>query len=421
MSTRYNELVQIELYEFQQPINSCNVTSIAYALTALGYPTTVNQVFTKAKLPVGYVTNDGMTIAETWEAAVRYVEAQNLPVIVECYHFDSDVVTLEAFEKDLIVSLQDRSDILVANFSVKIAHSWNVGGGHYSLIADYNPETKELTIAEVHPKKYGRDWNCPVDRLFNAMVDKDSSSGRARGVLRFFDVRSKIEFLPLDNLRFASRSFAWTRDDVFDRNLLKRCIGHAELSEMGRNVGDIVCIGDCGFGCLVDSGIDVDVDAILQIIEDYVRIFSNCLTGLELVDISHQVILAKNLNSISVDLVKIPPNKDAILELLKTINENVVLCVRMNDNKKVNSSILEQPDPKLEASIFNKGIHNWNSIVALSRDSNNVAILNPQYLVFSRIISVSVDQLIDAVVDTMNFQNQQEIEFIKMERTNSEL
>jgi len=42
----------VELHEFQQPINCCNVTSIAYALSALGFATSVNDIFCKVKLPV---------------------------------------------------------------------------------------------------------------------------------------------------------------------------------------------------------------------------------------------------------------------------------------------------------------------------------------------------------------------------------
>ncbi|MEO1377805.1 MAG: hypothetical protein AAFW70_26710 [Cyanobacteria bacterium J06635_10] len=39
------DLDNIKLTEFQQSINCCNVTAIAYALTALGSPTTVDDIF----------------------------------------------------------------------------------------------------------------------------------------------------------------------------------------------------------------------------------------------------------------------------------------------------------------------------------------------------------------------------------------
>ncbi len=40
-----NDLNQIKMSEFQQPLRCCNVTAIAYALTALGYPTTIDDIF----------------------------------------------------------------------------------------------------------------------------------------------------------------------------------------------------------------------------------------------------------------------------------------------------------------------------------------------------------------------------------------
>jgi len=49
----------------QQPINCCNVTSLAYALSALGHPTTVDEIFYVTRLPIASVLDDGMTLAET--------------------------------------------------------------------------------------------------------------------------------------------------------------------------------------------------------------------------------------------------------------------------------------------------------------------------------------------------------------------
>jgi hypothetical protein len=39
------DLEMIQLHQFQQPIYCCNVTAIAYAFTALGYLTTVDEIF----------------------------------------------------------------------------------------------------------------------------------------------------------------------------------------------------------------------------------------------------------------------------------------------------------------------------------------------------------------------------------------
>ncbi|NJL51313.1 MAG: hypothetical protein HC930_02185 [Hydrococcus sp. SU_1_0] len=36
---------KIKILEFQQPLRCCNVTALAYALSALGYATTVDDIF----------------------------------------------------------------------------------------------------------------------------------------------------------------------------------------------------------------------------------------------------------------------------------------------------------------------------------------------------------------------------------------
>ncbi|MEG4444116.1 phytochelatin synthase family protein, partial [Microcoleus sp. AT9_B4] len=54
---------------------------------------------------------------------------------------------------------------------------------HFSLLADYNPDTQEITIADTNPKRYTRFWKCPIQRLYAACVDKDSASNRSRGMI----------------------------------------------------------------------------------------------------------------------------------------------------------------------------------------------------------------------------------------------
>ncbi len=52
------DIEQIKLHEFQQPINCCNITAIAYALSALGYKTTVDDIFFATRLPIASVLDD---------------------------------------------------------------------------------------------------------------------------------------------------------------------------------------------------------------------------------------------------------------------------------------------------------------------------------------------------------------------------
>jgi len=63
----------IHLTEFQQPIRCCNITAIAYAITALGFKMTVDDIFYATKLPIASVLDDGMTLAETYDTYVKNV------------------------------------------------------------------------------------------------------------------------------------------------------------------------------------------------------------------------------------------------------------------------------------------------------------------------------------------------------------
>lgn len=153
------QIAGISLAEFQQPVSCCNITALAYAFTALGVPTSVDDIFSKARLPTSFVINDGMTLAETFDAACRFICGARAPFFVECYHFDEGVVDEAAFWKAAKAETRDASDIWVLNFSVKIAHGRDTGGGHFSLLLSAeNTDPKDLSkgeviMADVHPQK----------------------------------------------------------------------------------------------------------------------------------------------------------------------------------------------------------------------------------------------------------------------------
>jgi hypothetical protein len=178
------DLDYISLAQFQQPINCCNVTSLAYALTALGFPTTVDEIFYATRLPIASVLDDGMTLAETYDTCSLFLKSSGLPLTVRMLCFDTPGTSFESFVAELERASTDPDDIHIFNFSVSIAHAVpGIGGGHFSLLADYDRETQEIVVADTNPKKYTRHWRCPARRMFDACVDKDSSSTRPRGML----------------------------------------------------------------------------------------------------------------------------------------------------------------------------------------------------------------------------------------------
>src|SRR5262245_49679132 len=141
------DLLTTRMHEFQQPINCCNITAVALSLTALGFPTDINAVFKRCRLPAAYVVDDGLTLSELHDVACTYVYTQGLSdkVAVECYHFDDGVTQ----EQDLTNALNESrrvagdDDVLVANFGVTIAHANSKlrAGGHFALLGKHNPRS----------------------------------------------------------------------------------------------------------------------------------------------------------------------------------------------------------------------------------------------------------------------------------------
>jgi len=179
------DLDHLSFVQFQQPLNCCNNTALAYATSALGFPTTVDSVFEVVKPSIRSVTSIGLTLAETYEVAAEYFAKTGLPLRAEVVHFDQGTVSEELFREELRRANDDKGDIHIMNFKVNMAHrAENVGGGHYALLGAYLAETDEILMADVNPMKYLRYWKCPLTCMYRAMCDPDSDSKRARGYLR---------------------------------------------------------------------------------------------------------------------------------------------------------------------------------------------------------------------------------------------
>lgn len=178
------DLTSIKLLEFQQPLRCCNVTAIAYAFSALGYPTTVDDIFYITRIPLHSVLDDGMTLAETFDTCLKYVEKTGLPISVSIEHCDKPMMTLDAFTQEIERAIANEADIHILNFNARIAHNNpNLEGGHFALLADYDPSTQMVTVADTNPKRYTRFWTCAIAQLYQACVDKDPCAERSRGFI----------------------------------------------------------------------------------------------------------------------------------------------------------------------------------------------------------------------------------------------
>ena len=186
----FGDLVNVHMHDFQQPINCCNVTAAAFSLTALGYPTNVDDIFRDCNLPTAYVVNTGLTLGEMYDVACAYVHQRGLKdeIEVQCHYLDEELVSEQSLLDAICESDAEGgvNDILVANFGVGLAHGIdNNDGGHFALIAKCNPRTGIVHMVDVHPEKYGKLWVTNVRRLYLAMTARDGSSFRSRGLLRF--------------------------------------------------------------------------------------------------------------------------------------------------------------------------------------------------------------------------------------------
>lgn len=178
------DLLSIKLLEFQQPLRCCNVTAIAYAFSALGYPTTVDDIFYTTRLPLHSILDDGMTLAETFDTCLKYIEKTGITLSARIAHFDHPAMTCHAFMEELERAIADETDIHILNFNTRIAHgNPNLEGGHFALLADYNVDTQSVTIADTNPKRYTRFWTCAIDQMYQACVDKDPCAERSRGFI----------------------------------------------------------------------------------------------------------------------------------------------------------------------------------------------------------------------------------------------
>ena len=222
-------------YHFQQAFNCCQVTTVAYALSTLGFPTSPDDIFWSVEVDIDTAVDEGMTLSETHELALRYINKLGLPVFVEAYHFDeqANLTPDDLWDACWEDGKNGNKDVIALNFHSGIAHGREHGCGHFSLLLGAIPDTRELIVSDVHPLKYGAHWAAPVAQMFAAMALKDQEIGRARGLLRFGRHGQGLE-RPMPTLRRANRLVDWIApQDPYIGTHLQRYIPRKWSSFMG--------------------------------------------------------------------------------------------------------------------------------------------------------------------------------------------
>ena len=173
----------------QQVCHLGHLTAVACALSALGVPTTENEILYGGRLACHLMQKDP-TLAETHVAVLEHLREVKSLIRAEAIHFDEDVVSTSALWLECIKSVHTAEVIHVFHFDAHKVHSENHGceQGAFAILADVVPNLGslgDLVMADMNWKKYSRYWTVPVDQMFAACCALDGVSGRARGLLRF--------------------------------------------------------------------------------------------------------------------------------------------------------------------------------------------------------------------------------------------
>lgn len=248
-ATLFGDLVSVHLQNFQQPINCCSVTAAALSMSALGFSCEVNDIFRECALPTSFVVNDGISLGELYDVACTFIHSQGLRdrVQVQAYFMDEATTSVELLLEAIDESnrLGGDNDILVANFQVGVAHGKpNMPGGHFAIIAKCNPSTGLVHMMDVHPEKYGKLWVTTVDRIWAGMSDRDGTSMRSRGILRFSAreaVKTNLQTLQQD-CNYVDSTKYLAKDPKKRRNLFRRA--SPNMNSLGVLAESLAILGD---------------------------------------------------------------------------------------------------------------------------------------------------------------------------------
>jgi Phytochelatin synthase len=383
------------------------------ALKSLGINCTIDNMFASLRLPSGWVVEQGLTLAQLFSVITKLSGSSNPAQVLapgitaECYHFDSCNADFNDFVSFLEQTLDGSDDaVIIANFSTKVARDYPDGGGHFSLIAGYDPGTDQVTIADVHPAKYGAEWTCPARRMFDSMVDKDSGIARSRGLIRLATKYASF-CNSLDQCRMAV-SF---RDLMFheeEQAWLSRWGDlPIECFESHLNMGGLSSIGLCLSGFLsLDDFLDLCLPNYVG--TDYLA-WSLGLSITELLGTLYTPRAVTRLTRRALDLLEVNLSANSIMANLQTVDtlyhwlearigpKHDAVALALLDLNDACGVAMMNFSTNAEASKLHHGSQHW-CVLTIVKDTDTVVIADPKGMLMGRLWKCPVSRLREGMI-----------------------
>lgn len=408
---------------FQQSINCCGVTSVAYALSSLGCPTSVDDLFLVVGMNVDSAVGDGMTLAEIYDAAQRYVARAGLPIFVECYHFDKFKASVEGWAAATAAELATGlDDLLILNFHSGIAHGWaSGGGGHFSVLAAADEAKGDIIMADVHGVKYGSFWATPATQMFEAMADKDSC-GRSRGALRFGRSDRSVS-RPLAGM--TPTVLDWAHPPApYDATILRSYVPDRWDAGLGaRNMEAVSALSSAMRVLEGDGSPLARLDDIMRALEaSYTYHLDTFLAPAEVAAMA-QLLTKKGLTSASASVVNVcKVTAEGLMTALKTAGlgeKGVAVLASYEFNTAYGAPLMAKE--KGEAGALSHGTRAWSLIAAVNPDAavtdDAGVVLAPAHHVIlaGRLWTTSAERLAAAMVAVDTDSSGDDVSFVVLD------
>jgi len=176
-----DKLNALKNYWVAQKKSYCGVCSVVIVSNTLGDKKRLDQVnfFTRDVnkiIRAEQVTRMGLTLSEMSATC----QLLNPSLKVEAFH--SHTTGLDQLKRQLRLNNKNKQSQIIVNFSRKSLAGTGMGHGHFSIVAAYNVEKRQVLILEVNGDK--ESFWVSDKALFNAMLAIDPVSRIPRGWAR---------------------------------------------------------------------------------------------------------------------------------------------------------------------------------------------------------------------------------------------